>query len=93
MEYETKDVPVDEVRRLLVAQYPDMPLEWLQEVSEAATAAFNIVFWCELNGVPIGFEDLLAITRRNTSLKGAQLYIATAAATKAANLALEEQGI
>jgi hypothetical protein len=91
MKYEIEDVPVEEVFRLFVARNPDIPSDRLQEACEAATAVFNIVFWCELNEVPIKFEDLLEITRKNTGLRGKKLYIATAEATKAANRAIEEK--
>lgn len=51
----------------------------------------GVVFWCEINELPFSYEDMLAISGRNTNVKGANLALATAAATIAANTAFEEK--
>lgn len=91
MRYEITEVPDDEIFRILSARFPDAPPEKLEMACKATAAVFNIVFWCEVNEMPIRYGEMLEITENNTNLRGAKLSIATAAATKAANLAFEEK--
>jgi len=91
MRYEYVDIPAEEVFRLFRPHFPELPEDKVMRACEAATAVLNIVMWCELNEAPIGYKEMLKIARRNTNHKGAKLYQATAAATKAANRAFEEQ--
>jgi hypothetical protein len=91
MRYQLTEVPAHEFLSYIGAWYPDTPPDKLQQLSEAAAAIFNTVVWCEINQMPIGYLDLLEIARQKTCLKGAKLFIATAAATRAANLTFEEQ--
>lgn len=91
MKYEIPDIPADEICRILAAHAPHISPDVLRDAGEVATAVLNLVLWCEVNEVAVRYEDMLATISRNTRLTGVQLFKATVAATRAANVAIEEE--
>lgn len=89
--YEITEVPVDEILRVLAAPSPHLPADVIRQAAEVATAVMNLVLWYEVNEAPVRYEDMIALISRNTSITDPQLFTATVAATRAANVAIVEE--
>lgn len=92
LKYEITEIPVEEILRIfLAARSPNLPADVIRQAAEVATAVMNLVLWCEVNEAAVRYEDMLALISRNTGITRPQLFTATVAATRAANVAIEEE--